>query len=234
MKNQNSSIFWAIALTSVGLLFLCKNFGLLDFKWPVNIISWRLIPLIAGINALLKGKTLEGCIGVGVAVIFYIPDFLTNSQMMTYHKLWPLLLVAAGALALSKVYFPSLNNPATLSLDKEQSFDVINETCMMGGSTAKIVSSNFKGGKLNAFMGGMELDFREAQLSENAVINVLIGMGGLELIIPKEWNLKIDVFPIMGGVDDQIKQYPSDVVDTNKKLIISGTVVMGGIHIKRV
>ncbi len=235
MKNQNSSFFWAIVLTSVGIAYLFKNFGMLQFSLPKNLISWRLIPLIVGINAFWKGKNMEGIIAVSLAVIFYIPDFLTDPQILVYRKLWPLLLVAAGALVLSNMYFPSINKPTASVLNKDaQSFDSINETCIMGGSSNKVVSNSFVGGRLNALMGGMELDLREAELADNAILKVFIVMGGFELTVPKEWNIKIDVLPIMGGVDDQIKQYPSDIINTEKKLFISGNIVMGGIHIKRV
>jgi predicted membrane protein len=235
MKNKNSSIFWAIILTSAGILFLMRNFGLLHFNWSVNLFSWRLIPLIIGINAFLKGKKLEGLIGIGIAVVFFIPDFLTDPQIVMYRKLWPLLLVAGGGLILSKMYFPELSNPQILETSADgKDFEVINENCIMGGSSNKIVSKNFKGGRVNIVMGGLEYDFRDAQLTENVVINTFVLMGGLELIVPKEWNVKIDVLPIMGGVEDQINKYPSDVVDPDKKLILTGNVVMGGINIRRV
>jgi hypothetical protein len=56
----------------------------------------------------------------------------------------------------------------------------------------------------------------------------------LQLKIPKEWNVIIDVLPIMGGVEDQIMKYPDSVVDKEKRFLISGNVIMGGIEIKRV
>jgi Domain of unknown function (DUF5668) len=235
MKNKNASIFWAIVLTSAGILFLMRNFGLLNFNWSVNLFSWRLIPLIVGINAFLKGKKIEGIIGVGIAVILFIPDFLTDPQLIMYRKLWPLLLVAGGAYIISKMYFPELASskvfePAIITDD----FETLNENCIMGGSSNKIVSKNFKGGRVNIVMGGLEYDFRDAQLTENAVINTFVLMGGLEIIAPKEWNIKIDVLPIMGGTEDQINKYPSDVVEPEKKLIIAGTVIMGGVNIRRV
>lgn len=58
-------------------------------------------------------------------------------------------------------------------------------------------------------------------------------MGGLELRVPKEWNVMIDVLPIMGGVEDQITKFPDSVVNKEKKFYLSGNVVMGGVEIKR-
>jgi predicted membrane protein len=235
MKNKNASIFWAMVLTSVGILFLMRNFGLLHFNWSLNIFSWRLIPLIVGINAFLKGKKIEGLIGVGIAVVFFIPDFLTDPQIVMYRKLWPLLLVAGGGYILSKLYFPELPTSKILEPSVHtDDFETLNENCIMGGSSNKIVSKNFKGGRVNIVMGGLEYDFRDAQLTENATINTFVLMGGLDVLVPKEWNVKIDVLPIMGGVEDAINKYPSDVVDPNKKLVITGNVIMGGINIRRV
>jgi hypothetical protein len=58
-------------------------------------------------------------------------------------------------------------------------------------------------------------------------------MEGVALNIPKEWNLNLDITPIMGGVEDNISLYPSAVVDPSKNLTLKGTVFMGGIKIKR-
>ena len=58
-NNKNAVFFWSILLVAIGGLFLLRNFGMLNFNFPIKIISWRLIPLIIGINAFLKGKNIK-------------------------------------------------------------------------------------------------------------------------------------------------------------------------------
>lgn len=233
MNNKNSVFFWSILLVTAGSVFLLRNFGLLNFKFPVNIFSWRLIPLIIGINAFLKGKNVEGLIGVGIAVIFFIPDFLSKEDYQNFVKLWPLLLVAIGGLILYKHYNPKYDMPKTSKKPDGSDFEYLNESNIMAGTNKKVFSKSFEGGRVNCVMGGAQIDLTEADLAEKSALNVFILMGGLELRIPKEWNVIIDVLPIMGGVEDQITKFPEAVVNKEKKFFLTGNVVMGGVEIKR-
>lgn len=236
MNNNNTKTvtFTAILLISLGGLFLLRNFGLLNFRLPSNLISWRLIPLFIGINALGKGKQVEGIIGIAIAVIFFIPDFLTQAQTDFYRKLWPLLFVAGGAYIFYKNFYKGKYDIKTLNTPLDSNFDTIDETHIMSGGTSKLNSKQFAGGSIRCFMGGAQIDLTETDLAPNAVLNVFTVMGGVQIKIPKEWNVKSDVFPIMGGVEDQISKFPASVVNDEKKFTITGNVVMGGIEIKRI
>lgn len=232
-NNQNTTFFWALVFIAGGGIFLMRNFGMLDFNIPVKLISWRLIPLIIGINALLRKDYINGIIAITIAVVFYIPDFLTAAERTQYYKLWPLLLVGVGLTILAKYMFPQqFESFGTRELAEDRNF--VSESNIMAGSSSKFVTKNFTGGKVNCIMGGSELNLTEADLQNNATLRVFIMMGGMEMRIPKEWNVKLDVFPIMGGVEDKITKFPENVVDKSKVLVISGYVVMGGIEIKRV
>ena len=209
-----------------------RNFDLLDFDIPVKLISWRLIPLIIGINALMKKDYINGIIAVSVAVIFYIPDFLTPAERIQYYKLWPLLLVAIGVVILLKRKFPEKFDAYSTQI-QDGEFNYINESNVMAGSSKRFLTKEFIGGKINCIMGGSEVNLTEADLVNNSVLRVFVVMGGIELKVPKEWNIQLDLMPIAGGVDDKITKYPENVVNPDKRLILTGYVVMGGIEIKR-
>ncbi len=232
-NNQNSTFFWALIFIAGGLIFLMRNFDLLSFKMPVDIISWRLIPLIIGINAILKKDYINGIIAITISVVFYIPDFLTNAERAQYYKLWPLLLVGVGITILLKFMFPKQFKEFNTKIE-DYDLNYVNESNIMAGSSKKVLAKDFQGGKVTCIMGGSEMDLTEADLQKNGVLKVFIVMGGLALKVPKEWNVKLDMFPIMGGVDDQITKYPDHVVNKDKVFILSGNVVMGGVEIKRV
>lgn len=209
-----------------------RNFDLLDFDIPVKLISWRLIPLIIGINALMKKDYINGFIAVSVAIIFYIPDFLTPAERIQYYKLWPLLLVALGVVILLKRKFPQQFDAYSTQV-QDGEFNYINESNVMAGSSKRFLTKEFIGGKINCIMGGSEVNLTEADLVNNSVLRVFVVMGGIELKVPKEWNIQLDLMPIAGGVDDKITKYPENVVNPDKRLILTGYVVMGGIEIKR-
>lgn len=227
---HNSNIFWAVVLIIGGGILLARSFGLLELNIDIKFISWKLIPLLIGLNALNRKNYFNAIILIGFSIITFIPEFLTSAQKVQYYKLWPLLMIFGGLLILFRYMYPKefddLGNH-TISTDQ------IDELNIMAGSSHKIISENFKGGHLNCFMGGAEIDFLDVKSNNTIYLKTFVMMGGLALKIPKEWNVKIDVMPIMGGVEDQITKFPANTVSQETLLVITGNVIMGGIDIKR-
>jgi hypothetical protein len=85
-------------------------------------------------------------------------------------------------------------------------------------------------------MGGCEIDLRHASIAPGteAVIEVFAFWGGIEIKVPDDWTVVPRVFPLMGGVDDRSRapQTPPDKPHQEKRLVVRGIVVMGGVGIK--
>jgi predicted membrane protein len=79
-------------------------------------------------------------------------------------------------------------------------------------------------------LGGCELDLRDALMGSTgtAVVEVFVLMGGVEIMVPPNWTVSLEVAPILGGAEDSTRTMPSM---SAHKLIVRGTVVMGGIEI---
>ncbi|GGF41561.1 LiaF transmembrane domain-containing protein [Echinicola rosea] len=112
----------------------------------------------------------------------------------------------------------------------EQS-DMVNSQALFCGIQKRILSKNFKGGKVSAIFGGTEIDLTQADLSENAVLSVEVAFGGVKLLMPPHWDLKMGVTNIFAGVEDK-RMYPQATGESNKVLTITGTVLFGGLEIK--
>src|SRR6185295_3589420 len=69
-------------------------------------------------------------------------------------------------------------------------------------------ASPFRGGDITAIMGGGQLDLRLATIptGEEAVIDIVAVMGGVEILVPSTWEVSTPIFPFMGGVED--KRFP--------------------------
>ena len=107
-------------------------------------------------------------------------------------------------------------------------------TAVMGGDTRQISSYDFKGGTITAVMGGIELDLTNCYLSkEGCVIDLNVVMGGISLKVSREWNIQSEIMPIMSGIEDEDRYSNSVHIDPAATVILRGTVVMGGIEIKR-
>lgn len=81
-----------------------------------------------------------------------------------------------------------------------------------------------------AFMGGVELDFREALLPPGETeLTIIAIMGGAQIIVPPDLRVDCDGIAIMGGFDhgpELASQNPNAPV-----LRISGFCLMGGVEI---
>jgi predicted membrane protein len=102
----------------------------------------------------------------------------------------------------------------------------------MGGSKKKFQMADFKGGEYSAVMGGGEIDLTDCKLNGDAEISIFCLMGGGQIIVPKEWNIYMDVVSIMGGSDIKGAESVS-IVDKERNLKITGTAIMGGFEVKR-
>ena len=119
----------------------------------------------------------------------------------------------------------------TITEINEETFDI---TAVLGGETRQISAYDFKGGKITTVMGGVELDLTNCYLSkEGAVIDLSVVMGGVSLKISREWNIKSEIVPIMSGIEDEDLRSLDAHIDPSAVVILRGSVVMGGIEIKR-
>lgn len=101
---------------------------------------------------------------------------------------------------------------------------------MLGSCKRRWGKTVFRGAEMTAFMGGCELDLRDALMSagELAVIDVFIMMGGVNILVPPHWTVSQEIVPLMGGVHDKTHSMPSNPA---QHLLIRGTLVMGSVEI---
>ena len=101
---------------------------------------------------------------------------------------------------------------------------------LLSSSKRRWGKSIFRGAETTAFMGGCELDLRDALMGpgELAVIDVFVIMGGVNIYVPPHWTVSQEVVPLMGGVHDKTRSVPSNPA---QHLLVRGTVVMGGVEI---
>jgi hypothetical protein len=104
---------------------------------------------------------------------------------------------------------------------------------IMGGVARRSNSQTFTGADLTAIMGGCEIDLRQASIAPGteAVIDVFAFWGGIDIKVPEDWIVVVRAIPLMGGVEDKTR-LPNPPPAIEKRLVISGIVVMGGVAVK--
>ena len=81
-----------------------------------------------------------------------------------------------------------------------------------------------------SLMGGIKLDFREAEFPECGVtINTGSIMGGVEVIVPPGVNIDASGLPLLGGFEDKAGAGEPGA----PTLRVRGMCVMGGVEVKR-
>jgi predicted membrane protein len=218
-KQFSKKRFWGgLLFISAGVLLLLKNLNLLPAEIPPYVFSWQMLLVVIGVVVLLASRRswLGGTLLIGIGGYFLIPEIfhISKSEMVIF---WPAILVLLGIGMLSKMYAQPKKKFWKFKTENLND-DFMENTVIFGGGSKQISSYDYKGGRVTAIFGGLEIE---------AIF------GGVTLIVPKDWNVKTDITPIMGGVYDNIQEMPGTYVDPAAELIIRGTVVMGGVEIKR-
>lgn len=185
------------------------------------LTSWPMILVAVGLLNLLKKQYTPALILFAVASFFLLQKF-SDVNIWRY---WPLLLVFVGVVF---VFNRRSNTFHCEPVMNQNSQDVIDDVALFGGSVSQIESQNFKGGKVTAIFGGSEIHFARAKMSdEGAVIDLAAIFGGVKLVVPREWNVKVEVTSVFGGFTDK-RLYVNDTNPAAKTLRIKGAAVFGG------
>jgi len=143
---------------------------------------------------------------------------------------WPALIVLVGVtFILRKGGGRHNRNPFTdMDSVSNKSTDFIDETAIFGGRNISVVTENFQGGKITSIFGGSKINLRYAKPVEGCTIDVATIFGGTKIIVPEDWNVKIEVVSIFGGFEDKRGYSVISRTGTGKVVVIKGTCIFGG------
>ena len=232
MHNNNSKIIAGILLILFGLFALSGNFLGLPYHFTHYLFSLPGLMMIIGLFILLNHQdSFLGVVLVGVGGFWFLSRFSSFPIRHLFYQYWPALLIVLGLyIILKKEHHPRINSED----DGNQAFDAdyIDEATILGGGRKVFNSSNFKGGKVTSFLGGIHLDLHNSNLAEGTnVLEITAIFGGIDIVVPRDWKVIVNVTSIFGGFDDRRILNPNQVYEANKILIIRGTALFGGGHL---
>lgn len=229
-KNKRmKKIIFGILLLLAGSLLLAFNLGALPIEYKRVVFSWPMLLIAIGlINLFSKESYFSGAILLLIGTYFIIPRaFPENADVIALY--WPVLLIIIGIVIILK---KSLFNfkPKIKNTNTDSSF--IEEVNIFGGNKHKVNAQVFKGGKLVNVFGGSHIDLTQTKLDEGKnTLEMVCVFGGVELIVPSDWVIHIEVASVLGGFADK-RVINSTVAEPGKELYIKGVVVFGGGEIK--
>jgi predicted membrane protein len=217
-------LMFGLLIILIGIVFTLDKLDIADARtylryWPVGLIAIGLTKLWqvqAGF-----GSPIGGVLFV-IAGGWLLLDNL-NVIDVSFIDFWPVLLIAAGSI----IVWQGLRGRHHRNAGPSD--DSINAIAILSGVNRGSNSAAFRGGELTAFMGGCEIDLRQAAINGEAVIDVFAMWGGIEIQVPENWVVIGRVTPIMGGFDDTTRA-PQGA--SAHRLIVRGVVLMGGVEVK--
>jgi len=139
-------------------------------------------------------------------------------------------------LAVNLAVFSGARTDAWRTVTERTGGSDVHVISILGGARRTIVGPAFTSGDVVTVMGGSEIDLRDATLAPGAEakLDLLVLMGGSIIRVPDGWVVDVRAVPLLGGVAD--KRW-SDTTGAAPRadaprLVIEGTVLMGGVTIK--
>ena len=221
-------------LIVIGGLFLLNTLDIVDFRVSRIIFSGPFLLFIIGILIMVNsGKRVLGGILAGAGFIWLLPRIFPDIDFGP-NIFIPVLLILLGVYIIIKHSQKKTEREPFIS-DEFVKKDFIDDVSVFGGGNKIIRSDNFKGGNITAIFGGSEIDLTNCKLAEGtSVIDVVAIFGGTTIIVPKNWDVHLNVTPLFGGFSNKSLKIPNVEIDKSRTLIIKGVAIFGGGEVKTI
>lgn len=219
MKSSSlSQVTTGAAIIGVGALLLLDTLritdGALGTWWPLFLIAMGVIALINDRSSYLWALVL-----MFAGVLFQL-RMLDIIALNPWEFFWPVVIILAGVSVITNHY-------ASKKVSTEAREDL---SAIFSGVDHVSAAEDYEGGNVTAIFGGVKLDMRKAVIKKEATLNVVAFCGGVELVVPEGVIVKTRASCIMGGIENK---HPATVAKNAPVLYIGGTLVMGGVEVKR-
>jgi Cell wall-active antibiotics response 4TMS YvqF/Domain of unknown function (DUF5668) len=249
MSGNSRSFSWTLLLGALilgaGVVLLLDQQGTLsadrvfNYFWPAVLILGGLVTLI---DCRARGsRGIWGFIMLAWGILLLLSDL--GIGHFRFESVWPIVIIGIGV---SMIYqavgsrrspdasngppWMDYLNPWSRSGSEDSG---LNHIAIFGGFNKRVTAQNFRGGKLVSFCGGYQLDLRKANIEcDTAVIEAVAIMGGGEIKVPESWQVSMDGIGIFGGYSDESQQEPPAPGVVQKKLIVKGVAILGGVVVK--
>ncbi|RAI99411.1 putative membrane protein [Chitinophaga skermanii] len=228
-RHEDRNGMWGgIILVIIGSLFLLKR---LDIGFPSWIFSWEVILIVIGlalgVRRNFKGSGWLICVMIGG--FFILKDYIEWWPINVRRFMWPLIIILVGIIIIINSTKRKLQR--NIIMEGGSLEDFVNSTVIFSGDKRTVLSKNFKGGQVTAVCGGAKINLLQADIADEAILDVYAVFGGVEIIVPNNWEVVMDVNAMFGGVEDKRKgEFVPGIY--SKKLFIKGSCTFAGIEVK--
>lgn len=250
MRNRIGNILWGLVFILIGIGFLGNilwgwNFELFFDGW------WTLFIIVpCGISLVQRGSRIGNLIGLCIGVLLLLSE--TYKMYNFGQMIIPAIFIIIGINVIFKnsgYYSQDGSNTYTSNkinaedndseeegtkrtYHKDSSYQQSNYA---GNQATSVLSSKvidfsnrlFDGITLNSVLGAITLDLRNAEIKDGAYIDIAAVLGGVDIVVPADVEVRVEQVPILGGVSN--KPHMTNCAAT---IYINATCILGGVTIK--
>lgn len=218
--------------------------------WPMILVA---VGLFSGIRSGFRGASWLVVLIIGFLFLLHQQSWF-NFGLRPYF--WPLALIIVGlviylkrspqvkrddleagpgtaaspsAVPLEDQGLPPPETAHPALMDTEESLNV---NALLGHVERRIYAKRFKGGQISSIFGGANINLSHSDIQGTVTLNISVLFGGVEIILPSNWQVKNEVSVILGGMDDRRLPEAGGLGSEGKVLIIKGSVIFGGVELK--
>ena len=229
MKKER--IFWGVLFILAGIFLVISKLG---YFQDVNVFSLLLTVFL--VVVIVKSLLRLNFAGILFPIAFL--SIIYDKQLgITAITPWTVLIAALfGSIGLSMIFHKRINwvnhnhNCEDYKFEKIDVEDESNVTFKnsFGASIKYINTDKFEQGDFDCSFGAMKVYFDNAVMSnENAIVRINASFSGIELYIPKTWNVNDKTNVFFGSVSEKNRNNQT----TTNDLTLVGNVSFSGVEI---
>jgi len=228
---KKEMVFWGILFILMGVFLIISKLGYFP---NVNVISLLLTAFLVAV--IVKSIVRLNFAGVLFPIAFIC--IMYDKQLgITNITPWTVLIAALlGSIGLSMI-FHKHTKCVNFKFDSEdykfEKIDVEDESHIriknsFTSSIKYINTDNFEQADFNCSFGSMKVYFDKAIMSnDNAIVRISASFSGIELYIPREWNVDDKTNVVLGSINEKNR---NNQVTTNT-LTLVGDIKFSGVEI---
>ena len=220
-------ILWGLVFVVLGVVVALNTLNIIDFNiffdgwWTLIII----VPCFIGLFDTTNESKVGNVIGIIIGIVLLLASWGWLRFDLIFKLFIPAILVIIGLYMIFGNLFKN-NVKEKVKAKKEKGHG---ESIVATFSEQMVTKKDevFENANLDAVFGSVVLDLSKAKIKDEAVISASAIFGGIDIIVPKDVEVKVKSTPIFGGVSNKSKGK-----DTKKVIYIDALALFGSIDIK--
>jgi len=218
-RRSLGQVLLGVLVVLAGVVLLLERTGAVEIDLGTVVGTlWPLAVVLVGLTSLLLvPRAWYGPVVITAAGVVLLLDRVDVLDVSLWDYLWPVAVILIGL---------GITFGAGARRDQE---DRVTAIAFWWGVERRMRTRAFRSASLTAIMGGVELDLREAQIEGSARVDVFAFWGGVEIKVPRTWEVRTTGLPLLGGWENTTE--PPAVAGA-PVLDVRLVTIMGGAEIR--